>query len=87
MIILASWKYIPEQSMTLIEPVFKVYLHQMLLNIYNFLKVRLLPSDKICIICFIESPLKMVKNAFYFILKMLLSWLFGQAENLAWLEK
>ena len=25
---------------------------------------------KICVICFIESPLKMVKNAFYFILKV-----------------
>ena len=26
---------------------------------------------KLCIICFIESPLKMTKNAFYFILKAL----------------
>ena len=26
---------------------------------------------KNCVICFIESPLKMVKNAFYFILKLL----------------
>ena len=32
-------------------------------------KVGLLPSKKIYIICFIESPLKMMKNAFYFILK------------------
>ena len=32
-------------------------------------KVRLLPSKKICVICVIESPLKVMKNAFYFILK------------------
>ena len=36
-----------------------------------FLKVGLLPSKKICVICFIESPLKMMKNAFYVILKAL----------------
>ena len=42
-----------------------------------------------CVICFIETPLKMVKNAFYFLLKALfvlkifksLSWLFGHAEE------
>ena len=28
-------------------------------------------SKKICIICLIESPLKVMKNAFYFILKAL----------------
>ena len=33
------------------------------------LKVRLSPYKKICVICLIESPLKMMKNAFYFILK------------------
>ena len=33
------------------------------------LKVGLSPSKKICIICLIESTLKMMKNAFYFILK------------------
>ena len=33
------------------------------------IKVRLSPSKKNCAICFIESPLKMMKNAFYFILK------------------
>ena len=32
-------------------------------------KVRLSPSEKICVVCFIESPLKMIKIAFYFILK------------------
>ena len=30
------------------------------------------PPKKICFICLIESPLKMMKNAFYFILKALL---------------
>ena len=45
--------------------------------------VRLSPSKKIYIICFIESPVKAMENAFYFILKALfvlkvyklLSWL------------
>ena len=34
------------------------------------LKVGLSPSKKIGLICFSESPLKMVQNAFYFILKV-----------------
>ena len=34
-------------------------------------KVGLLSFKKLCVICFIESPLKMLKNAFYFILKAL----------------
>ena len=34
-------------------------------------KVGLSPSRNNCVICFIESPLKMMKNAFYFILKAL----------------
>ena len=42
----------------------------------NFLKSLELKPDsqlpkKFCVICFIESPLKMMKNAFYFILKAL----------------
>ena len=45
--------------------------------------------DKIIHICFKESPLKMMKNAFYFISKALfilkifnfLSWLFGHVEK------
>ena len=47
------------------------------------------------IICFNVSPSKMMKNAFYFILKALfvlkifkfLSWLFGHVEKRAWLER
>ena len=34
-------------------------------------KVWLSPSKKNCAICFIESPLKMMKIVFYFILKAL----------------
>ena len=53
------------------------------------LKVGLSPSKKICVICLIDSPLKMMKNAFYFILKALfilkifkfLSRLFGHVRN------
>ena len=37
----------------------------------NSFKVELSPSKKICVICLIESPLEMMKNAFYFILKAL----------------
>ena len=35
------------------------------------IKVGLSPSKKACAICLIESPLKMMKNTFYFILKAL----------------
>ena len=55
------------------------------------LKVGLSPSKKNCVICLIESPLKMIKNAFCFILKavfvlqifMFLSRLFGYAGKTA----
>ena len=55
------------------------------------LKVGLSPSKKMCVICFIESPLKMMKNAFYFVSKALfvlkiftfLSQLFGHVEKTA----
>ena len=60
---------------------------------YDNLKSDSHLSQKNCIICFIESPLKMMKNAFYFILKTLfvlkilkiLSWLFGHVGKTAWL--
>ena len=35
---------------------------------FNF---ELSPSKKICVVCFIESPLKVMKNVFYFVLKAL----------------
>ena len=52
-------------------------------------KVGLSPFKKICIICLIENPLKMMKNSFCFILKALfvlkifkfLSRLFGHVEK------
>ena len=55
------------------------------------LKLDSLLPKKILFICFNESPLKIVKNAFYFILKTLfilkifkvLSWHFGHAEETA----
>ena len=37
------------------------------------IKIRPSPYKKNCAICFIKSPLKMMKNAFYFILKVHLS--------------
>ena len=37
----------------------------------DIFKVESSPSRKNCFICFNESPLKMIKNAFYFILKAL----------------
>ena len=65
-------------------------LHEMVKNTF---KVRPSPFKKSCFICFNESPLKVMKNAFHFILKTLfvlkilkfLSWLFGYAEKTAWL--
>ena len=59
------------------------------------LKVGLSPSKKISVICFIEGPLKIMKNTFYFILKALFvlkifkpfSWLFGHVEKTTWLER
>ena len=39
--------------------------------LYRSFKVGLLPSKKICAIFLIERPLKVMKNAFYFILKAL----------------
>ena len=38
---------------------------------FHFFKVGLSPYKKNCVICFIERPLKVMKNAFYFIVKAL----------------
>ena len=35
----------------------------------DIVKVGLSTPEKTCVICLIESPLEMMKNAFYFILK------------------
>ena len=59
------------------------------------LKVRLSPLKEICIIWLIESHLKLMKNAFYFILKSLsilkifkfLSWHFGHVWKTTFLNR
>ena len=56
------------------------------------LKVALSPSKENYFFCVTEWPLKIIKNAFYFILKALfvlkiskfLSWIFGHIEKMAW---
>ena len=61
----------------------------------NLLKAGLSSSKKIRFISLSESPSKMMKNAFYFILKALfvpkilkcLSWLLGHVEKKAWVER
>ena len=58
-------------------------------------KVGLLLSKKNCFICFHENPLKMMENAFYFILKAffvvkIFTFLFSdfnQIDKTAWLER
>ena len=65
------------------------------LNSSNMLETERSPSKKFCVICFIESPLKVMKNVFFFISKALfvhkiylfLSRLFGHVEKAAWLER
>ena len=60
----------------------------------NFLNLYSDLPNKNCF-SFNESPLKMLKNAFYFIFKGLfvlkiinvLSWLFGHVEKVTWLER
>ena len=64
---------------------------------FSYIKVGLPPFKTNCVNCFIETPLKMIKNAFYFIWKALfglkifkfLSWFFGHGhvEETAWLER
>ena len=80
-------------------PLIFFWRHNFWVSWWNIKYLGSLKSDSnlqknICFICFNESPLEMVKNAFYFILKALfvlkvfkfLSWLFGQVEKTAWLE-
>ena len=58
-------------------------------------KVGISPSKQNSFACFNESPVKMMENTFYFILKALfvlkifkfLSWLFGYVDKMAWLER
>ena len=64
-------------------------------ELHNILQTfQTLIIQKNCFIFFNESPLKMMKNAFYFILKAcfvpeifkFLSWIFGHVQKTAWLE-
>ena len=57
-------------------------------------KVGLSPSKKVFFVCFNDSPSKIMKNAFYFIIKALFvlifnffPWLFEHEEKTAWLER
>ena len=58
-------------------------------------KIGLSASKIICVICLIEIPFKIMKNALYFILKALLvlkifkflSRRFGHVGKMAWLER
>ena len=68
----------------------KTFISVLLLKyVLSYIKVGLSPSKKICIISLIESPLKMMENVFYFVLKGLfvlkifkfLSQQFGHVEK------
>ena len=71
---------------------FKDAAEYLLLTDESNFKVGLSPSKKILFICFDESPLKMMKNSFYFTLEALflhkifkfLSWRFGHVGETAW---
>ena len=60
-----------------------------------FVKVGLSPSKKDCVVCLIESPLRMTKNVFYFVLKAFfvlkiftfLSRRFAYIGKTVWLER
>ena len=86
--------------MTILLPVFcgQFYTLGLFINTYilawsfhKFIKVGLSPL----LFAWIESPLKMMKNVFYFTLKALsilkiftfLSWLFGHVGKRTWLER
>ena len=66
------------------------------MSVIQTLNVGLSPFKNICVVCFIESHLKVMKNAFFFTLKAFfvakifkfLSWVFGHViEKAAWLER
>ena len=67
----------------------------LILSEFKRIKVGLPTSKNILFICFNESPLEMMKNVFYFILKVLfvlktfkfLSYHFGHVEETALLER
>ena len=76
-----------------VKHLIKVILHENDVKIDVKVGLSHLPN-KIIFICFNENPLKMMKNAFYFIVKAFfvlkifnfLFWLFGHVKSSAWLE-
>ena len=54
-----------------LSQVFKFPILHIKLLIDKLLKAGLSPSKNNCLICFIENPVKVIKNAFYFILDTL----------------
>ena len=54
-----------------LSQVFKFPILDIKLLIDKLLKAGLSPSKNNCLICFIENPVKVIKNAFYFILDTL----------------
>ena len=70
-------------------------LEKIMLYTSAFLKSDSHVPNSFCVICLIESPLEVMKNAFYFILKalfvfkifMFLSQHFGHVGETAWLER
>ena len=75
--------------------IFIIIIFNIRFTVMVIIKFGFSPSKKVIFICFNESPLKMMKNTFYFILKALcalkifkfLSWFFGDAEKTAWLDR
>ena len=59
------------ESPSVVEFIVLTSLPRIMLFGVNTYKVGLSPSKKGYVICLIKSPLKMMKNAFYFILKAL----------------
>ena len=90
-----------KMTCTLMESYALTYYRKQLIKILRSLETTVflksdshLPKRKL-FIWFNDSPSKLMKNSFYFILKALsvlkifklLSWLFRQAEKMAWLER
>ena len=89
--ILEEAEKISVDQMVLRESSFGIIKNNMVDSDNMMPKVKLSPSKSICVICFMENPLKTIKNVFYFILKALfvlkickfLSWPFVHADKTA----
>ena len=75
-------------------PLIKQFRKHQYSELFNLKLDSHLPNN-FFIVCINDSPSKMLKNAFYFILKALfvfnifksLSWLFAHVEKMTWLER